>query len=202
MTMEFGHNGCDAPCTTCSEARCQVCADISGDVAFLLEFDDIATNSTPDPSTTCDTCDTLNVSHELLLQDEVTSVSIVASVDAVCPLTDPLDLNDSSTYCIWAKTIRCGRPTIFVYEIFMAVVVYRTSGGDLRATVFVSTSYTGSAGCVATVNSSDDFLLATGATQFDCLDLLRASTLTTCSGTDPMCGCSVPVNYGLAVGAL
>lgn len=197
--ITFGENGCDAPCTTCG--RCQVCEDISGQVSMLLTFSDIVTNSTPSGSEDCEVCEDLNVTYELTLLDEVSSVTIVNLVDSICGFAEAVDVNDSTNFCVYQTSIDCGDQVQFAYELTMICIVYRTLAGDLRMLVFVLASYAGSAGCSATVYMSDDFALATGVTQFECLTLDHDGTLSSCSGTDPACGCSVPVAYNLQVGA-
>lgn len=203
MTMEFGHNGCDAPCTTCGDARCSVCTDVSGNaVSMLVTLPDVITQSNPDPGFCADCEDQLAITHELPLMDPGTSVSIIAQVDNDCGFAEAVDVNNSDNFCVYATGGLCGRNTVFQFSWALYVIIYRTSGGDLWAKVYYSAGYQDFIGgvCGGGITISDDFALATGATQFDCGALDHDGTFATCTGSDPGCWCTVPIDYNLTVG--
>lgn len=190
--MEFGGNGCDSPCTTCGS--CLVCSDISGQVVMLLTLSDVVTNSTPAGSEDCEACEDMNVTYSLDLVDSSTGISIANTADLFCGFPEPTSLVGEN-FCVWSTVAICGDQVQYAFSYSLSVLVYRTIAGDLRCKVFVVWSDSLSNNCY-----EDDFALATGATQFECLTMDRDSTLTSCSSSGTP-RCSVPVDYNLQVSA-
>lgn len=195
MTMEFGSNGCDSPCTTCGEGSCQVCSDISGQVVMLFTLSDVVTNSTPAGSEGCEECEVMNVTHELDLMDSGTGISIANTADLFCGFPESVTLVGEN-FCVWSTGAICGNQIQYSFSYSLSVIVYRTDAGDLRCKVFVTWGDTPGGGG----HYEDDFALATGATRFECLTMDRDSTLTSCSSSGTP-RCSVPVDYNLQVSA-
>lgn len=194
MTMEFGHNGCNEPCSTCGDT-CAVCTDISGPIVMLLTLSDVVTNSSPAGSEDCEACEDMNVTYTLEQTDSGTAISFASVADGVCGFPEPTSIS-GETVCAWLYVgPLCGNQIQYSFNYSLSVLVYRTIAGDLRCKIFVIWSDT-----LGSNFYDDDFALASGATQFECLALDRDGGLTQCSSSGTP-RCSVPVTYNLTVAA-
>jgi hypothetical protein len=177
---------------------CDTCNDISGTKSVLLTFPDISTVTDFDPgNTSCPDCESYNGPVELLAMNNVANA--IAQVDNFAVYGCNTDSGRiPGTTCGYIDDYFCNTiSTQFAITRFAAT--YRTTGNDLRMFVAYLMTYNDNLGCFGTVVASDDFLLASDAFKFDCLDLDHDGTFTICSGSAPACGCSAPSDYNVAM---
>lgn len=187
MTISLGDNGCSAPCTTCA-GPCDTCADTSSTMSVVMTLPDVTTITPLGGS--CPDCDTY--------QDPTELVAMNTQADA------NLALDTFASYgCYPAANMTADTACGFVTEESCAgfyrqryAITYRTDSGDLRMFVGIIQGWSDGL-CSGTKVASDDFELASGSYQFDCLTLDHDGSLTPCSGSDPACSCTFPGLYNV-----
>lgn len=172
----------------CCDDICDVCLDISGEKAVMLTLPDVFTQTDEDIAGLCPECEERRIPFELsFIADQALTIGYLSDFAAVgCSQdSDMLEL----TACGYMREDLCG-----ALKYFHFAATYRTSDGDLRMFVgFLDITYT--------VRASDDFLLASSATKFNCLGLDHDGTLSVCFGTPQPFSCSVPSAYNVMMNA-
>ena len=188
----------------CCNQVCDICDDSVGgaSIRFLMTVSGITTQTDvviPENVHSCDACEDRNVTYELTyVAEESTSYYFASILNEVCPINEDWD---GGRPCVWYLPTLCGVNSVFQWGLYLFIMFYRTTAGDLRSVTGYGAEWFTL--CNGYQWGIVDRLEATNSLSIDCLTYSVTDTFNVCSGSMmPACGCTPPTGFTITAEAV